>query len=282
MIEVSLSKLYVYPIKSCRGYSVSDIEIAETGLKHDRTFMLVDKQTHHFVTQRTFPQMSLISTEYKLGTIVVRAPGMLRLDLPLDIVGDVIQVSVWQDKVNAFDMGDVAAHWFSTFLKHAVRLVRFDPEGDRICSRRWTGAQTGKVEFADGFSLLVMSSASLAHINQRLEEKAAKPVSMNRFRPNIVLDNLEPFEEDAIDTLRLGDIVLKFVKPCSRCEIPNIEVETGQMMQEPMMTLASFRSNSKMKGAICVGMNAVVIGGAGKSLQTGQLGTAQIAFGLTE
>lgn len=278
MIAVTLSQLYVYPIKSCGGYSVSSVEVAETGLKHDRTFMLVDKQTGQFVTQRTFPHMALISTEYKLGAIVVRAPGMMRLDLPLDVAGEPMEVTVWKDTLKALDMGEVAAHWFSTFLKHPLRLVRFDPEVDRICNRRWTGQHEARLEFADGFSLLVMSNASLVQINQRLAQTGAKPVEMNRFRPNIVLEGLDAFEEDAVGLLQFGEVILKCVKPCVRCEVPNIEPKTGQLSQEPINTLAGFRTNAQMKGAICVGMNAIVIAGAGNALQIAQGGNAEIAF----
>ncbi len=147
MIAITLAQLYVYPIKSCGGYMLKQAELLTNGLKHDRTFMVVDAQTGHFVTQRTLPQMALISTEYKLGTIVVRAPGMLRLDLPLDVAGEAMQVTVWNDTVDAFDMGEVAAQWFSVFLKRPLRLVRFDPAFDRICNPDWTGTHQARVEF---------------------------------------------------------------------------------------------------------------------------------------
>ncbi len=277
MIAITLAQLYVYPIKSCGGYMLEQAELLINGLKHDRTFMVVDAQTGHFVTQRTLPQMALISTEYKLGTIVVRAPGMLRLDLPLDVAGEAMQVTVWDDTVDAFDMGEVAAQWFSIFLKRPLRLVRFDPAFDRICNRDWTGTHQARVEFADGYPLLVISNASLSQINQRLPH-GVDPVAMSLFRPNIVLDGLEPFEEDAVDTLQFGEVVLKLVKPCTRCEIPNIEQTTGQRMQEPMGTLGDFRSNAKMNGAVCVGMNAIVIAGAGDNLSVNQSGKTQIAF----
>lgn len=277
MTAITLAQLYVYPIKSCGGYTLEQAELLTSGLKHDRNFMVVDAQTGHFVTQRTLPQMALISTEYKLGTIVVRAPGMLRLDLPLDVAGEAMQVTVWDDTVDAFDMGEVAAQWFSVFLKRPLRLVRFDPAFDRICNRDWTGTHQARVEFADGYPLLVISNASLSQINQRLPH-GVEPVAMSRFRPNIVLDGLEPFEEDAVDTLQFGEVVLKLVKPCTRCEIPNIEQTTGQLMQEPMRTIGSFRANAKMNSALCVGMHAIVIAGAGDSLSVNQSGKTQIAF----
>jgi uncharacterized protein YcbX len=143
---------------------------------------------------------------------------MLALHIALDTVEEPTRVRVWNDEVQAYTMGSLAAQWFSDFLGQKVRLVRFDPEQKRLSSRRWTGAIEAENAFSDGYPLLVTSTASLADLNQRLAAKGVPPVTMERFRPNLVLDGLQPYDEDHLDELTVataeGPVRLKLVKPC--------------------------------------------------------------------
>ncbi len=181
-----IARLFVYPVKSCAGIEVTEAVLTDTGLDLDRAWMVVDEQGT-FVSQRELPRMALVRTQLKRDEVVLRAPGMLALHLAIDEVEGPARVRVWDDEVSAYDMGAVAAQWFSDFLGRRLRLVRFDPEQRRLSSLKWTGGVEAPNQFADAFPLLVASEASLAGLNERLASAGQPPVGIERFRPNIVL-----------------------------------------------------------------------------------------------
>jgi len=166
-LQATIAQLWIYPVKSCAGVVMTEAELTPTGLAWDRAWMVVDDEGE-FVTQRELPRMALIQPSFKLGQLVLRAPGMLALHLSLEAAEWPVKVRVWDDVVEAWDMGDVAAQWFSDFLGpdapadlKRLRLVRFDPEVRRLCSTKWTGGRESVTQFADGFGVLVTSTASI-------------------------------------------------------------------------------------------------------------------------
>lgn len=287
-VQATIEQLWIYPIKSCAGISLTEAELTETGLAYDRSWMVVDAQGD-FVTQRELPRMALIQPSFKLGQLVLRAPGMLALHLALDAAESPLRVRVWDDAVDAYDMGDVAAQWFSDFLGpdapaglKRLRLARFDPEVRRLCSLKWTGGREAVTQFADGFGLLVTSSASLAELNARLAPAGHTPVDGRRFRPNIVLGGLEAHDEDRIGPMHVataeGVAVIETVKPCARCPIPNIDPETAIASPAVGDALQTYRQDPRMNGAITFGMNAIALEGAGQWLRVGQAVRADWRF----
>ncbi len=278
-ITCTLAGLFVYPIKSCAGIAVNDALLVETGLDLDRAWMVVDAHGD-MLTQRELPRMALVQAQFKGSELMLRAPGMLALHLRLDTVEAPTHAQVWDDRVKAYDMGNLAAQWFSDFLGQKLRLVRFDPEQQRFSSREWTGDVRAENAFSDGYPLLVANLASLSDLNARLAAKGLPPVSMQRFRPNLVLSGLQAFDEDHLDELRVktdeGEVLLRLVKPCSRCSIPNVDPETATPGNEPGDTLAGFRADPRLQGAITFGMNAVVVQGMDQVLRPGQ--TVQAGF----
>ena len=133
----TITRLFVYPVKSCAGIDVQEALLTETGLDLDRAWMVVDAQGV-FMTQRTLPRMALIRPQLKSEEMVLRAPGMLALHVAIDQVEAPATVTVWRDTVAAWDMGAVAAQWFTDFLGQACRLIRFDPEVRRLSILDWT------------------------------------------------------------------------------------------------------------------------------------------------
>jgi len=283
-IHCTVAQLYVHPIKSCGGIAVRDALMIETGLEFDRAWMVVDAAGEQ-VTQRQLPRMALIQPTLKMSEMVLRAPGMLALHIALDRVETATRVRVWNDEVKAYEMGALAAQWFSDFLGPAhgpLRLVRFDPEQKRLSDKKWAGDVEAENAFADAFPLLVASTASLADLNRRLAERGAAAVGMERFRPNIVLDGIEAFEEDHIDEITIttpeGKLRLKLVKPCTRCTIPDVDPATAATGHDVGDTLASFRADPRVDGGLTFGMNAVVLEGVEHMLRVGQLAEATLKF----
>jgi uncharacterized protein len=283
MSELScrIAALHLHPIKSCRGILQDESLLVETGLDLDRAYMVVDA-AGHMLTQRQWPRLALVVPRFKSGGLELRAPGMLPLHLHLEAVEGITRVTVWDDELPAFDMGPLAAQWFTDFLGFPARLARFDPERRRLSNPKWTGTVQAEVAFADGFAVLVASLESLAEVNRRLLAAGHAAVTMERFRPNLVLEGLQAFDEDFVDELTVtteeGPVRIKLVKPCVRCSVPNVEPSTAESLPTVGDTLAQFRADRRMDGGITFGMNAIVLEGVDRVLRVGQAATARLGF----
>ena len=280
-VTVQIAALHVHPIKSCGGIAVDDALLIETGFEFDRAWMVVDAHGR-FVTQREVPRMALIQPSLQTAGMTLRAPGMLALQVSLNEVHDAVRVTVWNDEVAAFDMGAVAAQWFSDFLGQPLRLVRFDPDQKRLASAQWCAPVAAEAAFSDEFPLLVTSRASLDELNRRLLLGGAAPVTMQRFRPNLVLDGVGAHDEDHLDELCFdtteGPVRLRLVKPCSRCSIPDVDPLTAERGHAVGDTLTGYRADARLAGAITFGMNAVIVEGTDRTLRTGMVGRATCRF----
>jgi uncharacterized protein YcbX len=276
-----VASVHVHPIKSCAGVAASDSLLIETGLEFDRAWMVADAQGQP-ITQREVPRMALIRPTLRHDDMVLRAPGMLALHVALDRVETATRASVWGTEVKAFEMGALAAQWFTDYLGRPARLLRFDPEQKRLADPKWTAGHDAEAAFADEFPLLVTSTASLAELNSRLAARGVAAVGIERFRPNLVLEGLQAFDEDHIDEICItsdeGQVRLKLVKPCVRCTIPSVDPATGEQGREPGDTLAGFRADARMKGGVTFGMNAIVLNGIECTLRPGQRAVATLNF----
>ena len=264
--QAQVAQLWAYPVKSCAGVALRESLLIETGLDLDRAFMVVDG-AGEFVTQREQPRLALVRPTVRLSDMILRAPGMLALHVSLQEVEQPTRVTVWGDRVAAYDLGAVAAQWFSDYLAQpGLRLVRFDPEQQppRLSSRQWTGEDEAPNQFSDGYPVLVLSDASLHGLNQRLLAAGHAAVGIERFRPNLVLSGLEAHDEDRIDTLEIdtddGPLTLRLVKPCPRCPMPNIDPATALASPEVGDALQAYRADPRVDGALSFGMNAIVTG----------------------
>ncbi|RZI43510.1 MOSC domain-containing protein [Herbaspirillum sp. HC18] len=280
-----IAELNLYPIKSCAGIALREATITPAGLTveqiYDREWMVVDAQGE-FMTQRAFPKMALITPRIKADTLELRAPGMLRLEIPLGLPDPeeekTLSVRVWNDTVKAYDCDEVTATWFSNFLGTPCRLVRFHADAKRAASAKWTGDVEAPTLFSDGFPMLVISEASLADLNGKLKAQGRAALPMNRFRPNIVIGGIEAFEEDYVESFQAGSAKLKPVKPCARCPMPSIDQSTGEFGPNPLDILQTYRANPKLDGAITFGMNAILLEGEGQVVRVGQEVDVSLAF----
>ena len=279
----TVTELVIYPIKSCAGITVPEAQFGISGLQangvHDREWMLVTREGL-FLTQREYPRMALVRPRINGDAVEVTAPGMSPLHLPLahDPVASNLTVQIWDHSVIAADCGDAAAAWFSDAVQGPCRLVRFRPDVHRPTSTKWTGGAPAETRFADGYPILVIGQASLDDLNARLKNAGRDPLPMNRFRPNLVVDGLEAFEEDYVESFSAGGLVLRPVKPCARCPIPAIDQATGIPGPDPLDILQTYRANARMEGAVCMGMNAIVSEGDGATLRVGQELEVSLAF----
>jgi uncharacterized protein YcbX len=248
-----LSSLHVYPIKSCGGISVPEWEVDAFGFRFDRRWMLVTPEGH-FLTQRELPALALVRVAIAEPHLRVTAPRAPELLTPLTPQGGrAIATAVWGDPLRAVAPDHRADEWFSTYLGHEVNLVYLPETVVREVDRDYApdGGRTG---FADGFPFLLVGEASLADLNARL----AKPLPMDRFRPNLVVSGSPAFAEDRWRRIVIGGIPMRVVKPCARCVVTTTDQATGRRDgDEPLRTLATFR---RQDNQVMFGQNLVHYG----------------------
>uniref|UniRef100_A0A0E0M4J7 MOSC domain-containing protein n=1 Tax=Oryza punctata TaxID=4537 RepID=A0A0E0M4J7_ORYPU len=250
----TVKSIVVYPIKSCRGISVPQAAVTSTGLRWDRQWLVMNSTGRAF-TQRVEPKLALIEVEMPQEAfteewqptpdshMVIRAPGLDPLKIPLGTKhATVDDVSVWEWSGSAYDEGDEAAEWFSSYFGKPTRLVRFN-DASEIRETNPDYAQGYKVLFADAFPFLLASQGSVDALNSILKE----PVPMNRFRPNIIVDGCHPYSEDLWKTIKIDKLTFLGVKLCDRCKVPTINQDNGIPGEEPTEALQALRSDEVLR-----------------------------------
>lgn len=269
-LDATVTHLFVYPVKSMRGIAKSRVRLMATGFEWDRQWMLVNPNGV-FLSQRSHPQLARMVPKVTTRALTLSWPGVAPLIVPLTQAGARSAVRVQRDRCEGIDQGEEAAAWASRVLGESVRLVRVPPDTARVALRQFTGATSAPMGFADGFPVLVCNQASLADLNARMP----RAVPMERFRPNIVLKGLPPWSEDEIDSITVGDLTLRLVKPCARCTIPSVDQRRGVFADDPVAFLRAFRFDAAL-GGIMFGENAVIEAGIGAELRRGA--RARVSF----
>lgn len=265
-----VSSIFIYPVKSCRGISLSQAPLTPTGFRWDRNWLVVNYRGRAY-TQRVEPKLALVEIELpdeafsegweptKNSFMKIKAPGMSVLKISLMKPSEVAEgVSVWEWSGSALDEGAEAAKWFSDYLGKPSQLVRFNAASEtRLIDPNY--APGHKTMFSDLFPFMLISQGSLDALNQLLRE----PVPINRFRPNILVEGCKPFSEDLWTEIRISRFTFEGVKLCSRCKVPTINQDTGIGGTEPNETLMKIRSDKvlrpdkKQQGKIYFGQNLV-------------------------
>jgi uncharacterized protein YcbX len=251
--NITVSSLHLHPVKSCRSIAVNEATLDAFGFVDDRRFLIVDS-ARHFLTQRSDARLALIEADFADGSLLLRAPNAREFRLPLDTpaVGD-RSVTIWRDNVTAGDMGDAVAAWLSAVLVKPCRLVRAEAgfgrrlPVERIPVDHASALPEVPVAFVDAFPILVISEASLEHLNTKLDSR----LPMNRFRPNIVLRGAVPHEEDRWKVVRVGGVEFRAGGDCGRCVVTTTDQLTGERGAEPLETLGTYRRDNR--GAIIFG-----------------------------
>ncbi|MFI0447754.1 MOSC domain-containing protein [Actinomadura sp. 6N118] len=255
-MTVVVRQLNAFPIKSAGGTSVGEAELLATGLRYDREFMVIRPDGRH-LSQRELPGLALLRPSFDGVKLTVQAGYSTLVYEPEP--GPVRDVSVHGQVCLGVDQGDEVAAWLGEVLGEDVRLVRF--AGLRVVKR---GAS---MMYGDGEPISVLSVESLDDLNGRL----AKPLPMRRFRPNIVVEGLGAYGEDAISRIRVGEVEIELIRPCGRCVIINTDQDTGRRGREPLRTLAGYRTSS------FEGSRAIMFGRLGVPRGVGTLRVGDVA-----
>ncbi|GAB3165657.1 MOSC domain-containing protein [Telluribacter humicola] len=239
---LTLSEIWIYPIKSLGGIRLDEAHVQLRGLQYDRRWMIVDED-NRFVTQRSLHRMALLDVTLDQERLLVidRTNPADVLEVPMQPVSkEVLQVSIWDDhEVEALTVSDQADQWLSTRLERPVRLVYMPDSTERRVDPRYAKDEEN-VSFADGYPFLLIGQSSLDELNSRLPES----ISMRRFRPNLVVTGAAPFAEDSWKDIQVGALSFQLVKPCARCVLTTVDPETAQTGPEPLKTLATYRKRN--------------------------------------
>lgn len=262
-----LAGLASYPLKSGRGLRHATAEAGPTGLRHDRRWMIVDAEGR-FVSQREDPRLGRIVPVIDDGALRLTVPDLAapstpELTLPLAHGGGPPRaasgdgprrsVTIWGDRVEAHACGPEADAWVSALLGPGYGLVAMPEDAVRPVDPDYAEPDD-RVSFADGFPYLLTTTASLDELHRR----AGTRLTMERFRPNLVVEGTEPFEEDRWRRIRIGDVVFRVAKPCARCVVTTLDPDTQAAGPEPLRTLARFRARD---GKVLFGQNLLPDGG---------------------
>jgi len=249
-------ELSYYPVKGCAAVSAREALLTPAGLAHDRSFMVVS-EAGVYRTQRRDPRLALIrpAVSDDGGRLVLRAPDAESLDLPVDTSGARRPVDLFGTAYQGIDQGDTAAEWLSDVLGARSRLVRVPPDHHRVTDGRTPGTSG----YADSCALHVLSRSTLHLLNQKLAERGAAPLPVNRFRPNIVIDGWdEPHTEDRARGLSVGTAELGYAKLAIRCAVTLVEQESAKRAgPEPLRTLAAYRRAAE--GGVAFGTKLSVL-----------------------
>lgn len=210
-------------------------KVENDGLWGDRRMMVVD-ENGACLTSRRFPDLLKLQCSFEGDTIVLSARGMDAVAFSrsaLDI-SPYLPATIWGEDVEVLDAGDDVAKRLSDFIGHPCRLVL---QGARTV--RPLPERSGTVNLADTAPLLLIGTASLAELNLHLD----MPVEMARFRPNIVIEGADAFDEDQWATLRIGEVEFETMGPCDRCMVTTLDPESGHVRtdNEPLATLSKRR-----------------------------------------
>ncbi|XP_034106170.1 mitochondrial amidoxime-reducing component 1 [Drosophila albomicans] len=259
----TLQQIHIFPVKSCAPLKISDqqqeydCDLLGIGIDswRDRKFMLIN-DNNEMITARGYPHMVHIQPKQIMNGLLFTAPGMP--DLPLDFHhlqspgrdGKDVRTAVWGVSLTVMLCGTQFDTWFSQFIlkkdtglklvyyPYSVPVRSTNPRLKHMPFLRQTDSGT----LNDATSYMLMNLASIADLNTRLKQ----PVDPLQFRGNFELkmDVDKPYAEDDWQWIRIGDdAVFRVVAPCTRCILPNINVNTAErnVDGEPLKTLRSYR-----------------------------------------
>ncbi|HEN3566482.1 TPA: YcbX family protein [Yersinia enterocolitica] len=246
---ITLSRLYVHPVKSMRGLQLSHAQVSSSGLAFDRVFMITEPDGT-FITARQYPKMVMFTPALMADGLYLTAPDGESASIRFnDFLANAEPTEVWGNHFTALIAPAAINNWLSGYFQREVQLRWLGPE----LTRRVKPMPEIPLSFADGFPYLLINEASFKELQQRCPGS----IKLEQFRPNLLVTGASAFAEDSWQVIRVGDITFDLVKPCSRCVLTTVSVERGRKHPtgEPLQTLQTFRTAEN--GDIDFGQNMV-------------------------
>ncbi len=231
-----------------QGISVQSSKVLERGFEHDRRYMLIDEDGI-FISQRTYPELVFFRPEVIDNHLFINHKNK-SISIPLaSSLQNTIDTKIFDNPVPATEVSHEANTWFSSILDQNVRLVKMRGNDIRL-KELAKGPKQVEVSFADGYPYLIAGTKSLNYLNTKLEN----PISLNRFRPNIVVGTTEAHIEDTWGGIKIGEVEFLIIKSCARCPVVTVDQSSGVKSKEPLKTLVTYR---KKENNVYFGANAI-------------------------
>jgi uncharacterized protein YcbX len=259
MRQLTLTEIWIYPVKSLGGIRLNSAKVLQKGLQFDRRWMLID-EFGGFMTQRVYPRMALFKLSLNGDQITIthkKNPNEIEhasiiLNATAPALGEVIRVTIWDDEVDVVEVDQKVSSWFSDLLDIKCKLVSFPENNPRAVDPAFK-VNDEQVSLADAYPFLIIGQSSFDDLNARLEHH----LPMNhRFRPNFIFTGGEPYEEDGWKNFSIGKNRFQGVKNCARCVLITVDQETAEKGAEPLTTLSAYR---KRDNKVYFGQNLIAI-----------------------
>ena len=263
---IQVTDIYIYPVKSLKGIPLKETETGSRGFKYDREWMITDSD-YQFLTQRQIETMATISVGIAKDFLLLQSSKGNELKIDLNAQRkESVQVSIWDDICDAYDEGDDASNWLTNELGFwqgkTLRLVRFCSDRKRPVPTKYLHGREAESSFSDQFPYLITTWDSLKKLNEGLRKNGKQEVTMARFRPNIVVNDIVSIEnQTSLDLISQdGNYEFGLRKPCKRCKITTINQDSGEIIdfKEPLSTLTSLNFSAENYGAF-FGQNAILL-----------------------
>ncbi|XP_011156779.2 molybdenum cofactor sulfurase 3 [Solenopsis invicta] len=241
--KCTLQRLFIYPIKSCGAYEITDSwNLNSKGLEYDREWMIMTS-SGTCLTQKHHTNLCLLKPVIlkKQKIMKLTYPGMPTIEVPLDNVYEksikhpICQSRVCESRVQGIDYGSEVSEWLSLALgKPNVRLIRQSQK------RQKKGLDKAELSFSSQAQYLAVNEASVSWLSDKVSDDLdfEKDTAVYRFRGNIIMKGCEAFDEMQWEHVRIGNNNFEVNGPCTRCQMICIDQITGKKTIEPLRTLA--------------------------------------------
>mmetsp|Transcript_21393 Transcript_21393/g.46452 ORF Transcript_21393/g.46452 Transcript_21393/m.46452 type:complete len:338 (+) Transcript_21393:89-1102(+) len=273
----AVRQINIYPIKSCAEIQVASATVTSRGFQNDRIFQVVSKVdgAWHYCTPREkafeklFHIKTILSDDGKCLTLSSpHASDTFTLKLKDAPTTSLTTTVMGGEEVSLEDYGNDVAEWLSnaTGIDTDPRLVGIAHDNFHRCVE--VNPDQGEelptpspipLSLADEAPFLLTTQESLSDLKLKLKSAGKDAVDMRRFRPNIIIDGLEPWEEDSLKRIKIGTIEFHVWQRCGRCTMTTVDRDTLKRCGEPLSTLSSFRER---KGQRNFGMHLIPVVGS--------------------
>ncbi|XP_053996979.1 molybdenum cofactor sulfurase 1 [Hylaeus anthracinus] len=249
-----LEKLYIYPIKSCAAYEITNSwSLSSKGLQYDREWMIITA-SGTCLTQKQHTNLCLLKPVIfkDKGIMQLQYPGMPTINVPLgnnnvhDTEGTICQSKVCGHKVEGTDCGTDTSEWLSLAL--GLPNLKLIQQSNYEVKKK--DSNKPELSFSSQAQYLLINKASVQWLSEKISNtKVQKDTIIHRFRGNIILNSCEAFEEMKWKHIRIGQNSFMVTGPCTRCQMICIDQTTGLKTVEPLRTLAE-RFHGKLRFGI--------------------------------
>lgn len=238
-MTLTVSDIFIYPVKSLAAVSLNSATVISTGLANDRQWMVIDA-SNKFVTQRQIPKMATIQVALEDSNLVLSHPETGELMVPCETnTAKPGQFQIWKDTVEGYAEPDDATDWLTetlgTFRGGDLRLVKFNNQFQREVGQKYLEKQDATLKLADACPFLFTFEESLARLNEELDFT----LPMDRFRPNVIFHGANAFEEYQWSNIKNGNFNFGLIGPCQRCPMTSVDQQQGIVATpgQPIQTL---------------------------------------------